>query len=134
MYHFKVFLIAAVVLFITDMIWLGFIAKSFYFKEYAWVLRLQDGKLLPIWWATALVYVALASALTIFVLPQAQGNLVHALIYGAIMGAIIYGVYDFTCVAIFKSWPIPISFIDWAWGTFLCGFSSWVTAYFSKLL
>jgi uncharacterized membrane protein len=54
--------------------------------------------------------------------------------YGAAMGFVIYGVYDFTCLAIFKDWPVMMAFIDWAWGTFLCGFSATLTVYISRFL
>lgn len=34
--------------------------------------------------------------------PLSQGSLISAFLYGAALGLLIYGVYDFTCVAIFK--------------------------------
>lgn len=134
MYHFKLFLVVLVVLVIMDMIWLGFIARNMYFKEYASLIRLEGGKLVPVLWASALVYLLIACALTVFVLPHTHGHLLNALLYGAIMGAVLYGVYDFTCVAVFKSWPVAISIIDWFWGIFLCAFSSLVAAYCSRFL
>jgi len=134
MIYLKLFFVTLAVLLITDMVWLGLIAKNLYFKTYGDWLNIQNGQLQPVWWAAALVYFFLVMSILIFVLPLANGSLVSALIYGAIMGAITYGVYDFTCLAIYKNWPIGMSFVDWIWGTFLCAFSSMVTVYFSRLL
>lgn len=134
MYFTKLFFIALVVLLILDMLWLGVIAKSLYFKEYAPWLRMEGGQLQPIWWATAIVYILLPLALVVFVLPLANGSVLWALLYGALMGAIIYGVYDFTCLALFRDWPVGIAFMDWAWGAFLCGITAAITTWVSRFI
>lgn len=132
MVQFKLFVIAVMVLLCTDMVWLGYVAKNMYIDTYASWLRLDNGQLQPVWWATAIVYVLLPAAIIVFVVPLAQGSIAYALLYGAVMGAMIYGVYDFTCLALFKDWPVSMAFIDWAWGTFLLGFSSAITVYCSR--
>ncbi len=134
MYHIKLFIIVLCLLLVTDMIWLGYFAKSMYLENYAEWLRMRDNQLQPLWWAGGLVYFLLALSLVVFVIPLAGGSLLSALIYGAIMGCITYGVYDFTCLAIFKNFPVGISFIDWAWGTFLCAFCSGITVYLSRFI
>lgn len=134
MQHFKLFIIAMVVFFITDMIWLGLIANSWYLKQYETWLRLQNGQLQPLWWAIPIIYFLFALATLVFILPLAKGSLLSALLYGSAMGFIIYGVYDFTCLAIFKDWPVSMAFVDWIWGTFLCGFSATMTLYLSRFI
>lgn len=134
MYTIKLFIIALACLFITDTIWLGFIAKGLYFEAYKDWFHLENGQLQVVTWAAILVYLLIAASLIIFVLPLAGGSILSAILYGAAMGCILYGVYDFTCLAIFKDWPLFISFVDWAWGTFLCAFSAGVTAYVARFL
>lgn len=131
----KLLVVALVVFLMMDMIWLGWLAKPFYFKAYeGWLNLNKDAQLELVWWAALIVYLLLALAIVFMVLPLAKGSLFHALCYGALLGFVTYGVYDFTCMAIFKNWPMIMSFVDWAWGTVLCAISACLTAYADKLL
>lgn len=130
----KLFFLALVIFLITDMIWLGLIAKNFYFAQYAQWLRLEGGQLKPVWWATLLVYLFLALSIVVFIVPLAQNSLISAALFGAILGSVIYGVYDFTCISIFKDFPVLMGFIDWIWGIVLCSWCSVATNYLAKFL
>ena len=134
MTYVKLFIISMLVFFILDMTWIGYIAKGMYFKSYANWLRLNNGGLLPVWWAIVIIYALFAFATLTFVVPLSQGSLLSAFFYGAALGLVIYGVYDFTCVAIFKDWPVMMAFVDWLWGTILCAFSATITVYFSRFI
>jgi len=134
MTYVKLFIISMLVFFILDMTWIGFIAKDMYFKSYGNWLRLENGRLLPVWWAIIIIYALFAFATLTLVLPLSKGVLLHACFYGAVLGLVIYGVYDFTCVAIFKDWPVPMAFIDWLWGTTLCAASATITLYISRFI
>lgn len=125
----KLFFIAFVVFIATDMLWLGFIAKGLYFQHYAPWLNLVDGHLKPLWWATLMVYLLFALSIIVFVIPLAHNSSFWAACYGAALGAIIYGVYDFTCLAIFKDFPIAMGLLDWLWGIVLCSWGSFITCY-----
>lgn len=132
MFYIKLLILSMMVFFALDMAWLGYFAKDMYFKHYGTWLRLEGGQLVPVWWAVGIVYFLFAFATVIFVLPLSKGLLTQAFMYGAAIGFIIYGVYDFTCVALFKDWSVMMAFIDWAWGTFLCAFSASITVYISR--
>ena len=134
MNYVKLFIISMLVFFILDMTWIGYISKDMYFKSYANWLRLDNGGLLPVWWATVIIYALFAFATLTLVVPLSQGSLLSALFYGASLGLVIYGVYDFTCVAIFKDWPVMMAFVDWLWGTFLCAVSAAITVYVSRFI
>lgn len=134
MNYMKLFIISMLVFFILDMSWIGYIAKGMYFKSYANWLRIENGRLLPIWWAIIIIYAVFAFATLIFVVPLSKGLLLHAFFYGAALGLVIYGVYDFTCLAIFKNWPVTMAFVDWLWGTFLCAVSATITVYVSRFM
>ncbi|HAT8178289.1 TPA: DUF2177 family protein [Legionella pneumophila] len=125
----KVFAIAFFIFIVTDMIWLGFIARNLYFDQYQQWLRLSEGQLKPIWWSALLVYLLFALSIVVFIIPLAKTSLPYAALYGALLGAIIYGVYDFTCLAIFKDFPVGMAFLDWLWGIVLCSWSSIATIY-----
>ena len=43
-----------------------------------------------------------------------------ALGYGAIMGFLMYAMYDLTNLTFLKDYPVSFVMIDIAWGTFLC--------------
>lgn len=125
----KLFLIAFVVFIITDMIWLGFIAKNLYFQHYEPWLHLVNGQLKLLWWAALMVYLLFALSVIVFIFPLAHSSPYWAALYGAILGTVIYGVYNFTCLAIFKNFPIGMGLLDWLWGTFLFAWSSFLTIY-----
>ena len=134
MNYVKLFILSMLIFFILDMTWIGYIAKGLYFKSYANWLRLENGRLLPVGWATIIIYALFAFATLTFVVPLSNGLLLHAFFYGAALGLVIYGVYDFTCVAIFKDWPVIMAFVDWLWGTTLCAISGTLTLYVSRLM
>lgn len=129
MTHIKLFFIALLVFLFCDAIWLGYITKNLYIQNYQPWLRLNEGELQPLWWSVVIVYILLALSISTFVVPLAAGSLSSAIFYGALMGAIIYGVYDFTCLAIYKDFPIGMAFIDWGWGTAIGALSAIVTVY-----
>ena len=69
---------------------------------------------------TAVVYVFLISGLYYFILRHRNTKTVSQLTLDAgILGFVIYGVYDFTNIAIFKDWDLKGSLIDTVWGAIL---------------
>jgi len=121
MSNIKLFTLIFFAFILIDMAWLGYFAQAMYFDQYGAWLNIVQGQLIPVWWASLLVYGLFSLAIMVFVLPLSHGQPKLAFMYGALMGCIIYGVYDFTCLAIFKNWPVLMAFVDWAWGTLLCG-------------
>ena len=120
----SLFLVTIVSIFIIDMLWLGVIAKSLYAQNIGTLLRKSGEGMAPIWWAAALVYVFIALGILFFVLPKANGDYMLALSEGAMLGLVIYGVYDFTNYSILANWPWQITFVDFIWGIVLCALSS----------
>lgn len=114
-----------------DLAWLTLIAKSLYLNTISSLMqKAPDGTFSPNYSAGLVVYILMVIGILFFVLPKANGNYLQALFYGALLGLIIYGVYDFTNLAIISNWPLSISLIDMAWGTCLCAitslFATWV--------
>jgi uncharacterized membrane protein len=123
------FLVTIVSVFIMDMIWLGAIAKNIYAENIGMLLRKSGEVMTPIWWAAVVVYVCIALGVVCFVLPRAHGDYVYALAFGALLGVVTYGIYDFTNYSIIANWPWKITLIDFTWGIVLCSFSSLFAAF-----
>ncbi len=121
----KLFSVAFVMFIMIDLVWLVFVARKFY--------QQQIGKLLKkdVNWAAAIIfYLLFIAGLVLFVLIPAvdKDSLLHVMIYGALFGLLTYATYDLTNLATLKDWPVKITLVDLAWGTFL-GFSTSTLTY-----
>jgi len=117
---------------ILDGIWLGLIANKMYIETLSPILRLSNGSIQPNWPAAIVVYIALISGIMLFVLPNAGGNLLSALLWGAFFGFVTYATYDFTNLAVLANWSLKMSIIDTIWGMVLCGLSSFITVIITR--
>lgn len=121
----KAAIAAIVAIIVLDAIWLGLIATPFYAYHMAEVGRLVDGKFDPNLAAALVVYILLALGIVVFVVPATiKSTLRHAFARGALLGLVIYGVYDFTNMATLKSWPLVLALSDTIWGATVCGCAS----------
>lgn len=125
---FIIFITSFISYIILDLLWLGVIAKPFITKSLApWM---TGGFKL---WPAVVVYVLLAIGFTFFVLPKVT-CVGTAFLWGALLGAIIYGVYDFTNYATIANWPIKFLFVDWMWGVVSGGLVSVIVYSVMKFL
>ncbi len=131
----KLFGTAFISILIIDYIWLNLIAKKFYVDRLSEVGRFENGEFSPVLWAAGVVYILLALGVVLYVLPgmDADANLFSVFLKGALLGLIIYGVYDMTNLATLKSWPISLAVTDMAWGAFVTGAASTITAFVQRL-
>lgn len=102
-----------------DLIWLGFVAKPLYRREIGSLLG--EPRYVP----GAIVYFLMAFAVMYFVLPGAKSG-AEAAMRGALMGLVVYGVYDMTNLAVLKAWGVKVSIVDMAWGVFALGMASFI--------
>jgi uncharacterized membrane protein len=117
--------IAAAVLFLLiDMVWLLWLGRSFYVNEIGDLLRQP-----PNMAAAGAFYILYVTGLMVMVVwPAVQGGSVgQAVLYGAILGLIAYGTYDLTNLAVMKGFTTKIAVIDMIWGTVLTGAVSGIT-------
>lgn len=110
------FLIAFLVFFIIDLLWLGLFAKKIYQSLLKPLLSPKTN-----WSAAVVFYVLYIIFLVVFVIHPAviNGDILYAVQYGAMFGFITYATYDLTNLATLKGWPFNIVWIDILWGTFL---------------
>lgn len=118
------FLIGSAALLALDSMYLG-VAKS------SWRKMISDiqGSDLEVRLLPALgVYVLMSFALHYFVIKQSRS------IYdAALLGFIIYGVFDLTNAALFKKYKLLPAFVDMVWGAILFGTSAFVVKSLLKL-
>jgi len=125
------YLLTSVVFFAIDMVWLGFIAKDLYRKYLGNFLSDKVN-----WTAAIVFYLLFIIGIFYFaILPAVEKNsLMKAIISGAFFGILTYATYDLTNLATLKNWPLPIVFIDIAWGALLTGIVSTAGYYIVKWL
>lgn len=112
--------LGAVAFMVLDGIWLGLLMKNFYRQQLAPIVRLADGGLAPNWPAAFVVYVLLGAGIALFVLPRAA-TVSQAALSGALLGLVVYGVYDFTNDSTLRQWPFVLTLVDVAWGSVATG-------------
>ena len=118
-----------IVFLVIDAIWLGIVAKDFYFSQLG-DLMLEKPKL-----GIALAfYCVYMIGVVVFAVSPAldSGQWTHALMYGALLGFVAYGTYDITNMATLKNWPVTMSIVDMAWGTVLTGSSATIGFFITK--
>lgn len=70
-------------------------------------------------WIPALIFYALyVAAIVVFViLPAAERrSIARAMWMGAFFGLCAYATYDLTSLALIRNFPLPMVFVDLAWG------------------
>lgn len=104
------YLLSAIILVILDGIYLN-LTKNYFNKQ----IRSIQGKNIEFnFIAAAITYILLIFGLNYFII-QKHRSIKDA----ALLGLIIYGVFEFTNLALFKNWSILTVIIDTTWGTLL---------------
>ena len=111
----KLAAVGAVAFMVLDGIWLGLLMKNFYREQLAPIVRLADGGIAPNWPAAIVVYILLGAGIALFVIPRAP-TVSSAAALGALLGLVVYGVYDFTNYSTLRQWPFVLTVADVAWG------------------
>jgi uncharacterized membrane protein len=105
----------------VDLLWLGVVAKRFYFKHLGRFFADRIN-----WTAAVAFYVLFLVGMTIFAVQPAvaENSPTRALSWGILYGLFTYATYDLTNLATLKGWPLPIVVVDIIWGMFLSGIVS----------
>ena len=114
---------------VLDMIWLGNLFNQFYVTQAKSVARIieSNGKLGfdTLYWAAGLVYFFIPLGISYFACSGAKSRSM-AFFRGALLGLVMYTIYEFTNLALIKNWPLEMALIDILWGPILCGLSAMV--------
>ena len=116
MENIKTFLVAFAVFLGIDILWLTVIAQKFY-KAQIGHLMADKARLRP----AAIFYVLFIAALVYFVIAPAleHQNLTRLILSAVVFGLVTYATYDLTNMATLKDWPLLVTVVDLAWGTFI---------------
>lgn len=110
------YLVTTGVFLLIDVAWLALIAPKLYKANIGHLMA--DKPNLP---AAGVFYLLYIAALLFFVIDPAlvKGSAWQAVWTGAFLGLVMYATYDLTNLATLKDWPLKITAIDLAWGTFI---------------
>ncbi|MBN1939743.1 MAG: DUF2177 family protein [Candidatus Aminicenantes bacterium] len=125
------YLIAFVVFFAVDMVWLGLVAKGFYRRHLGEMLSAKVN-----WPAAILFYLLFIAGLVVFAVRPVllKGGTWEAAALGAFLGLLCYATYDLTNLATLKNWPLVVTIVDLIWGTVLGGGVSVLTVILARFL
>jgi uncharacterized membrane protein len=116
-----VYVVSLVVFVGVDFLWLGRMGDAFYRPAMGGMaldgFRLAPAVVFYLLYALGMVFFAVSPAL----LAQSW---TAALLSGLAFGLVGYGVYDLTNQATLKSWPLALTLVDMAWGSFATGVAS----------
>ncbi len=116
----KQIIVSAVTMLILDGLWLGVIANRFYFDNLRPLVRAKGDTFDVNYVAAGAVYVLMVLGFMLFIAPSLQKwSYVEAIIKSALLGLVVYGVYDFTNLATLRDWSVLVTFVDMLWGSFL---------------
>jgi uncharacterized membrane protein len=120
----------AVVFFPLDFVWLSTVGKNFYFRELDGLLMPEPNLLIA-----GLFYLAYVAGIVALVAVPAEGDVLKALIFGAILGFVAYGTYDLTNLSTMQGFSPRVAMLDMAWGTGLTAASAaggvWLSRFFA---
>jgi uncharacterized membrane protein len=126
----KQFLFTLIPLVVLDALWF-FTMKPFYHK-YLGDLLASSARI----WPTIFLYILYSIGIMVLVtLPAISGNysMLKTVLLGALLGLVVYGVYNLTNQTMLKSWSLTVLFIDIAWGTVLTGLVSFISIWLARL-
>jgi len=127
----KVYVIAFIVFFAIDIVWLSVISKNLYAAQLGHLMSPRVN-----WLAALLFYLVFLVGLVFFVINPAlvKGDWLFALLAGGFFGLVTYATYDMTNLATLKDWPVLITVVDLLWGTALNGITAVVTYLLARWL
>lgn len=129
------FFVGFATILIGDYIWLGIVVKQFIIREFGQLIAVENGSIVINLGAGLLAWSAIVLMVLIFVTKSPNVNSVPtALGYGALMGGLMYAMYDLTNLTFLKNYSLSFTLVDIAWGVFLCAivsltmylFSTWI--------
>ena len=124
---FRHYLLTLIPFVALDALWLGLVAPKFYRSQIGFIMAKN-----PNWIAAALFYLLYIAGMVIFVTWR-EGTLLEACMRGAFFGLVCYATYDLTNLATLEGWPLTVTLVDLAWGTFLGAVTALVAVSLGRL-
>jgi len=121
----KQYIFSSAILLILDILWISIYMKNKYIKQ---IRKIQNYDMKINIIAGLLSYTLMILGLCVFVIPKisSEKHLQDSLIYGGLFGLIVYGIFDFTNMAVLEKWDTRLALIDIAWGSFVYSISGFI--------
>lgn len=119
------YLLACVIVWVIDIPWVTFVMSKLYSD-----LQLRSGVVV---YSAILAWLLIPLGLVVFV-DKISKNYSQSIVYGAVYGLVLYGVYEFTNHAVLAGWTLKLVTVDVLWGTFLCSLSAFILKFSEKRL
>ncbi len=118
-----------------DLLWFTFAVKNFNLERLAEVGRIKDGQFDVLYIPAVAAYFLMALAVSVFLRPtfKPHDQMGKIFLKSALLGIIIYGIYDLTNLALLKNYPTTFAMVDMMWGTFAFGVVGMLVGKFSPL-
>lgn len=125
----KLFLTTLVAFLGIDALWLGLVAPSFYQSQIGYIMTKNPNLL-----AAGIFYLLFVFGMLTFVVEPGvrDQTLLRAVGRGALFGLVTYATYDLTNLATLEGWPVLVTVVDLAWGTFLSAATTLVSVWAGK--
>lgn len=113
MIYLKSYAFTLIVFFGLDLLWIGLLARGFYFSQIGSLMRDNINYI-----AAGGFYLAYVGGIVFFAVSPAltDNSWQRAALNGFLLGLIAYGTYDMTNLATLKDWPLPMTLVDIVWG------------------
>jgi uncharacterized membrane protein len=119
------YLVISVVLIFLDFMWISFNMTAYSNT----ILKIQKSALEPRLEHTIIAYIIIYFSVIYVAIPftvlnikkgeAIENKLLKSLMYGGAVGFSIYGIYNFTSLAIYKDMDVSVGIMDTLWGTTL---------------
>lgn len=108
---------------LMDAFWFSVFMKKYSNKMLKDFLHIKEEKIYVKMSSALIVYILMVLIAVFFLAPLVNTltNQFIVFLYGALMGACVFGVYDFTNHATVKDYPITFALVDTSWGAFMYG-------------
>lgn len=122
----------ALVFAVMDGVWLGIVRKDFYAKE---IGRVQGTPMTVRPWSAVVAYILMVVGVLLIVnlltsIPKSQSHqsqsAMSSLLYGGLLGLVIYGIYNATNYATLKRYSLTYCVTDTLWGIVLMSITTYV--------
>lgn len=110
-----------IVILIGDAIFLGRVVHQFIIDNFWALITSQNGSIDMKLWVGLVAWFVIVAMIFVFVLKSGLvTSYTTAIFYGAVMGFLMYAMYDLTNLTFLKNYPVNFVVVDIIWGTFLC--------------
>jgi len=126
---FKILCIVSFLVITIDFIWI----KLFMLQEYTVLLSgIQKTSIAVRLIPTIISYITIILPIVLFSLPKVSKahRLEDSLIYGGLLGVMLYGMFSFTNYALLDKWSVRVAILDTVWGGVLYTLVTYLSSYF----